>query len=324
MKITRFFMFYSLSLIFTFASIYPIFAITPRTEKIAFTSNRDGNNEIYIMNPDGTGQVNLTKHRASDAQPAWSPTGKQILFASNRDGMSDLYLMDADGTNVRKVFKDLKLRSAPAWSPDGKQISYARDDRVRGLFIAALDEKKEKLISPVGDFDGYSNWSADGTKIVFDAPLKPGKGHSRVHIFDLVTRQQEVLLGEGVATVMGAPVWSPSGDKIVLAWLKGGNFSIYIINSDGENPKLIVKPLAGFSTDNPDWSPDGNALVYEQYWLGNNNRHIYKVDLKGGEPKQLTRRGMNFFADWFDPAFALPVAPQLHLLTTVWGKMKSD
>ena len=324
MKITRFFIFYSLSLTFTFASVHSIFATAPRTEKIAFTSNRDGNNEIYIMNSNGTEQVNLTNHGASDAQPAWSPTGKQILFTSNRDGTPDLYLMDADGTNVRKVFKDLKLRSAPAWSPDGKRISYARDDRLRGLFIASLNEKTEELITPVGDFDGYSNWSADGAKIVFDAPLEGKNTHSRVHIFDLATRQQEVLLGEGIATVMSAPVWSPSSDKIAFAWLKGGNFSIYIINSDGENPEQIVQPLAGFSTDNPDWSPSGKALVYERYELGKSNRHIYSVNLNGGEPKKLTRMGLNFFADWFDPRYALPVAPQPHLLTTVWGKMKTQ
>lgn len=322
MKIIRYFILCSLSSILTFASICPIFAIAPRTEKIAFTSNRDGNNEIYIMNPDGTEQINLTNHGASDAQPAWSPDGKQILFTSNRNGTPDLYLMDADGTNVRKVFKNLKLRSAPAWSPDGKQISYARNDRLRGLFIASVDGTNEKLIALVGEFDGYSNWSADGTKIVFDAPIKQ-KGHSRVHIFDLSTRQQEVLLGEDVATVMGAPVWSPSSDKIALAWLKGGSFSIYIIDHDGENPKQIVQPLAGFSTDNPDWSPNGSALVYEQYQIGS-SRQIYTVDLKGGEPDQLTRRGLNFFADWFDPKYALPVAPQPHLLTTVWGKMKSQ
>jgi Tol biopolymer transport system component len=324
MKITRFLVFYSLSLTLTFASVYPIFASAPKTEKIAFTSNRDGNNEIYIMNPDGTEQMNLTKHKASDAQPAWSPTGKQILFASSRDGLSDLYLMDADGTNVRKVFKDLKLRSAPAWSPDGKQISYTRNDGARELFVASLNEKNEEPIASVGRFDGYSNWSADGTKIVFDAPLRQGNTSSRIHIFDLATRQQEVLLGQVLLTSMNAPVWSPSSDKIVFTWFDGGNSSIYIMNHDGGNPERIVEPLAGFSTDNPDWSPNGNALVYEQYDIGNGNRQIYRVNLNGGEPEKLTRKGINFFADWFDPAFALPVTPQPHLLTTTWGKIKTQ
>ena len=323
MRINCFFVFCILSVELIFASVYLVFATAPKTKKIAFTSNRDGNNEIYIMNPDGTGQTNLTQHGASDVQPAWSPTGEQVLFASNRDGKHDLYLIDADGANVQKVFDDLKVRTAPAWAPDGERISYSLTAEVRELYIASLDTKIEKRIVRVGPFDGYSNWSTDGTRIVFDAPLRQGNTTSRIHVFDLVTRQQEVLLGEVIGTTMNAPVWSPSADKIVFTWFEGDNSAIYIMSNDGNDPARVVKPLAGFSTDYPDWSPDGNALVYERYELGNNNRHIYTLDLDGGEPKKLTRQGINFFADWFDPEFALPVAPQPHLLTTVWGKLKT-
>ena len=322
MKITRFFVFCILSIVLVFTGVYPVFATAPKTEKIAFTSNRDGNNEIYIMDPDGTGQTNLTQHGASDVQPAWSPTGAQILFVSNRDGKPDLYLMDADGKNVQKVFDDLTVRTAPAWSPDGERISYCLTATARELYIAFLDTKIEKRITPVGTSDGYSDWSSDGTKIVYDAPLKQGATSSRIHVLNLTTGQQEVLLGEVVLTTMNAPAWSPSGDKIVFTWFEGGNSAIYVMNNDGNDPERIVRPLAGFSTAHPIWSPNGKALVYERYELGNNNRHIYTVDLNGGEPEKRTRQGVNFFADWFDPEFALPVAPRPHLLTTVWGKMK--
>ena len=208
-------------------------------------------------------------------------------------------------------------------APDGRQISYIRDDGARALYIASLDEKVEKRVAPVGRFDGYSNWAADGTKIVFDAPVRQGNTTSRIHIFNLLTGQQEVLFRKAVGTSMSSPIWSPLGDKIVFTWFEGGNSSIYTVNSDGNDPERIVQPLAGFSTGHPDWSPDGNALVYERYELRNNNRHIYTVDLNGGEPKKLTRKGINFFADWFDPAYALPVQPQPHLLTTVWGTLKA-
>ena len=322
MKSIRIFVFSCVNLVLLFTYVGQVWAKAPTTEKIAFTSNRDGNNEIYIMNPDGTEQTNLTQHEASDFQPAWSPTGAQILFASTREGRSNLYLMDADGTNVKKVFDDFGSRLAPAWSPDGRQISYVRDDGARELYIASLDKKIEKRVAPVGRFDGYSNWSADGTKIVFDAPLMEGHTTSRIHIFNLITRQQEVLFGKVIGTSMDSPTWSPSGAKIVFNWFEGGNSSIYIMNDDGGETERILQPLAGFSTAHPDWSPDGNALVYERYDLKSNNRHIYTVDLNGGEPERLTRQGINFFADWFDPAYALRVQPQPHLITRVWGKVK--
>src|SRR5438105_1146558 len=71
--------------------------------KIAFTSNRDGNDEIYVMNTDGTGVTRLTNDPASDSQPAWSPDGSRIAFTSTRVGNFDIYVMNADGTNVTRL-----------------------------------------------------------------------------------------------------------------------------------------------------------------------------------------------------------------------------
>ncbi|MDE0427609.1 MAG: hypothetical protein OXN25_22370 [Candidatus Poribacteria bacterium] len=63
-------------------SVYLAFAQTPKTAKIAFQSNRDGNDDIYLMNPDGSQQINLTRHPSGDFSPIWSPTGEEILFQS--------------------------------------------------------------------------------------------------------------------------------------------------------------------------------------------------------------------------------------------------
>lgn len=86
--------------LFVFDPVIPVSAQVPARDKIVFVSNRDGNSEIYIMNSDSSGQLNLTQHRENDYSPVWSPTGKQILFASERAGkVSDLYVMDADGAD---------------------------------------------------------------------------------------------------------------------------------------------------------------------------------------------------------------------------------
>lgn len=120
-----------------------VFAETPTTPKILFTSTRDSNHEVYMMNPDGSEQVNLTQHPARDVSAVWSPTGEQILFSSERGGVWDLYLMDPDGTNVRRVFKK-KIRTErtnATWSPDGKQFAYNyrdRDRRKSGVCVAGI------------------------------------------------------------------------------------------------------------------------------------------------------------------------------------------
>src|SRR5437016_4483694 len=66
--------------------------------RIAFVSNRDGNNEIYVMDANGSGVTRLTNNAAGDSGPAWSPDGTQIAFSSSRDGNAEIYAMNADGS----------------------------------------------------------------------------------------------------------------------------------------------------------------------------------------------------------------------------------
>ncbi len=78
-------------------------AWSPDGTRIAFQSKRDGNQEIYVINADGTGLRRLTDHPAVDGRPAWSPDSQWIAFESERDGKLDIYIMRADGTDVRRV-----------------------------------------------------------------------------------------------------------------------------------------------------------------------------------------------------------------------------
>src|SRR6266852_3536473 len=73
---------------------------SPDNKKIAFTSDRDGNSEVYVMNADGKNVRRLTNTRATERAAVWSPDGKRIVFSSDGDGPSEIYVMDADGSNL--------------------------------------------------------------------------------------------------------------------------------------------------------------------------------------------------------------------------------
>jgi Tol biopolymer transport system component len=88
----------------------------PKPGKIAFSSIRDGNGEIYVMNADGMELVQLTHDPADDVGPAWSPDGKRIAFTSNRDGNAEVYMMNADGTEPVNLTDNPANDSHPAWS----------------------------------------------------------------------------------------------------------------------------------------------------------------------------------------------------------------
>jgi Tol biopolymer transport system component len=99
--------------------------------KIAFVSFRDGNQEIYAMNPNGTGQTNLTNNQADDRQPVWSVDGTKIAFQSDRTGTLNIFTMKADGTDVLRVTNDpspYAFNANPTWSPDGTKIAYQRQE----------------------------------------------------------------------------------------------------------------------------------------------------------------------------------------------------
>ena len=85
-----------LSVVIVLAFTLVIVAVDAQAQ-IAFMSHRDGNPEIYVMNPDGQNQRRLTNNPASDHSPSWSPDGKRIAFVSKRNWNSDIYVMDADG-----------------------------------------------------------------------------------------------------------------------------------------------------------------------------------------------------------------------------------
>ena len=325
---------YAVTVLLVFSSSTAVWAKTPETAKIAFMSKRDGNPEIYIMNPDGSEQVNLTQHPAADYHPAWSPNGKHILFSSDRDGIFDLYLMDADGTNVRKVFPSSKYRWEPTWSPDGKRIAYAQGDPGKAklqfgmrfvphanltLCVATLNgDSVEKLT------DGFMpSWSPDGREIVF---VVGGRESTPLGIFDLQRRSRKILLLKEMPWIYD-PSWSPQGDKIAFTKPDGAAFNeqgflvsrkgtIYTVDSNGKGLHQITDEHSSY---NPTWSPDGNELLYNAR-VGFSQ--LFKTDLKGGTPSQLTHDGSNSSPDWFDPI--LSVSPSVQLLRTMWGKIKTD
>jgi Tol biopolymer transport system component len=97
-----------------------------------FVSDRDGNNELYKMNADGTGETRLTHNAAYDGDPGWSPDGTQIVFTSERDGNFNVFKMsasgDANGTIApTRLTTDAGHDGFPAWSPDGAKIAFVSD-----------------------------------------------------------------------------------------------------------------------------------------------------------------------------------------------------
>ena len=330
MKIKLFFFFFIIFSLFN-SGEDSAWSKAPVTPKIVFSSLRDNNAEVYIMNPDGSEQLNLSNHPSNDFEPTFSPTGEVILFVSDREGIRDLYLMNADGTNQRRVFEVLAYRDHPTWDPSGTRIVYTRPPK-SAIYIAEIDGKEETRLASTGALGGYPAWNPRSEEIVFVLRNKKWLGSYQLRVIDVQTRLQKTLFPDKLPW-MERPAWSPNGHILAFSWInrKAKNFdefaaavhagqnngeeAIYIAHPDGSGWRRVTDGRC-FSAA---WSPHNDELLYQKEV--NNQKQLFKIAFESRVKTQLTHVGDNLGADWFDPA-VLPVHPQPKLLTTIWGKLK--
>ncbi|GEM_PF-413927 len=271
------------------------------TGKIAFVSNRDGNNEIYVMNADGSGQTRLTYNPANDLSPAWSPDGAKIAFTSDRDFYSErtdsteIYVMNADGSGQTRLTYNQTEDLYPAWSPDGAKIAFCSD---RGfghyeIYVMNADGSGQTRLTYNPDNAMIPAWSPNGAKIAFVSHQNPADA---IYVMN-ADGSGQTRLTYNVAPD-SYPAWSPDGAKIAFVSLRdsNGNPEIYVINADGSSQHNITNNPAydGF----PAWSPDGAKIAFISSRDG--NAEIYVMNPDGTNQVRLT----NNLAEEMFPAWS--------------------
>jgi len=253
--------------------------------KIAFSSTRDDNTEVYVMDAGGTNQTNLTANAAYDADPSWSPDGTKIAFESNRDGNHEIYVMNADGGSQTNLTTNAAGDYAPSWSPDGTKIAFvssrAGNDEI--YVMNADGGNQTRLTTNVGDDDEYPSWSPDGTKIAFDSDRE---GTYQIYVMNADGGNQTRLTTN--TAWEEHPTWSPDGTKIAFTSDRNNPGyppnGLYVMNADGGNQMNLTT-----NTDDvfvPCWSPDGTKIAFTDY--RGSNYDVYVIDAGDGSPTRLT------------------------------------
>ena len=225
--------------------------------KIAFLSNRDGQNEIYTISFAGSNPTRLTHSDKSDKTPSFSPNGKKIVWERGEY----LYLMNADGSNQHKI-------------PHTHHSNYE--------------------IGRYGSYGGNPAFSPDGRKIVFDKgkniwTINPdGTGLTRITNVTVDGTCQE-------KPTLVHPVWSPVSNKIAFSWVCGEVRELHVMALSDQQNKQTLDSTSRLSPEGvrvyrPDWSPDGSRIVYEYCaypckpggGAQDYNPNIYKVDVGTG------------------------------------------
>jgi dipeptidyl aminopeptidase/acylaminoacyl peptidase len=225
---------------------------------IAFTSDRDGNSEVYVVNSAGGAPLNLTRNSASDHSPTWSPDGSAIAFISDRSGNPDIWLMNADGFDPVNLTNSPEKESDPAWSPAGDLIAYAAS------LEASKPDGSVEVVLPSSLF----------VKLVRG-------GVSRLTMPDAAAVEWSRDAGDG------QPAWSPNGKTIAFTRRYFGGTptaqtaAVFTVPADGSEPAAHLAPGA-WRIDELDWSPDGASIVWGQVGPHSTWGRLRRLDVASG------------------------------------------
>lgn len=248
--------------------------------RIAFTSDRDGDPEIYTMARDGSGIVQLTSNTVADSAPAWSPDGKRIAFYSERDGNGEVYVMNADGSAQTRLTTDAAMDLEPSWSPGGDRIGFrSLRDGNSELYHMAADGTDVVRITTDPASDAHMHWAPGNTGVVFVS--------DRDGNWEVYTSAPDGSSPVRRTTTAASEFWpkySPDGGRIAYYSAATGGGDVYVMNSDGTGQTRLT--TNGALDNFPSWSRDGARLAFETDRNGSND--VYTMRTDGTDEQRLT------------------------------------
>lgn len=239
---------------------------SPDGSRIAFSSRRDNDWDLFVLG--GDSDTNVTQTLGDDDKADWSPDGTRILFASIRGDQrwADIFVMDADGSSVRNLTANGDDDREPAWSPNGTEIVYRsfRDGNYE-LYLMDVESRAPRQLtrteSPV--WNASADWSPDGHWIAFETNRD---GNWEIYVTDNNGANVRNLTNNAADDKDVS--WSPDGTQIIFSSNRDGNFEIYTLN-------LTTQVISRLTYDcgrdhNPDWranAPGDTDTPAEQHSL---------------------------------------------------------
>lgn len=276
-------------------------AVSPDGKKVLYgvsyesVEQNKSNNELYVMNIDGTDATRLTHTPQSEGQAAWINGGKEIAFVAEKDGKPQMWVMNADGTGRRVVSRLENGVAGFLVSPNGKKVlvissvKYGRTAAdvypdlpkanariIDDLMYKHWDEWVTEIPHPfIADFDGYSLKNIkdimDGEP--YESPMKPFGG---IESF----------------------AWSPDSKQVVyvsrkktgMEYAVSTNSDLYLYDIEKTTTRNLTEGMMGYDTA-PAFSPDGTQLAWlsmEHDGYESDKNRIFVMDMATGTRTDLT------------------------------------
>jgi Ca2+-binding RTX toxin-like protein len=251
---------------------------SPDGSRIAFHGNGSTNDDVFVMNSDGTGIRRITRDNANNTRPAWSPDGTRIAYVSRRNTATfpnpgeddEIFTMNADGSGQRRLTNNDGDDTSPAWSPNGVRLAFTafrnfgpntNSDAI--MVMNATDANgdgngdNERVFQANGGPDGNPVWSPDGAKIAWDDNadiLVKGSATGNVVNPDTIPR----LTDAGNGRDGFQPAWSPDGSRVAFIGRRPTSsdpYDIFLVGATGGTESRVTTNADINATSNVDWQP---------------------------------------------------------------------
>ena len=275
----------------------------PEGGRIAFQTDRDGNDEIYIMGCGGESATNLTSNAADDRGPSWASNGT-LAFSSDRDSVrgSDIYLLTLDPWNIERVTTNAANDESPAMSTDGSKVAFVsfRDGNSE-IYVLELSSSNLTRLTNNSAADMDPAWSSDGTRLAFasdrdgdwDIFIADADGTNPANLTDSQEDDRE-----GHNDRWPDLIYYDPDELIAFASDRDGDWEVFSMYDDGTEQVQSTGNLDGLIDAEPSWDPLAEFMVIHSN--RNGNFEIASMYYDGAEFTRLTggHSGNDTSPDW--------------------------
>jgi dipeptidyl aminopeptidase/acylaminoacyl peptidase len=257
-----------------------------------------GNRELFVMNADGTGKIQLTQTPENEFNAIWHPNGKSVIYLSGRSGSIQAWKMDGDGSNKLQISEIEGGINMLAFSPDGKKVMFTQDvkiDKTTADIYADLPEADGKVVTDLM-YRHWDTWEDGLYSHVFIADFTAEKISNHKDIMPGEPFDAPLMPFGGIEDI----AWSPDGKTLAYTCkkLKGKEYTlstnsdVYLYDLESGETKNMTEGMPGYDKS-PFFSLDGKKM----YWLSMERAgfeadkdRLFELDFETGKKRYLTEK----------------------------------
>lgn len=222
--------------------------------KIAFVANKTGSKEIYTVDSDGAGLVQLTRDNSISVGPHLRPDGRALVYTGYKSGYADVYQVDLSSGSRSRIIKFPGTNTGASYSPNGSRLAVTLSkDGNPELYVTSANGGNPRRLTHTRGVESAPTWSPDGDEIIY---VNDDRGTPQLYRIPAIGGTGRLIAtGHGYNT---EPDWSPDGKKVAFNVRQGGAFAVAVLELATGQTRIVAEGQS------PSWGANSRHLVFAQ------------------------------------------------------------